>query len=103
MALVRKSANRKKLITLLLVFLALFGAGMAYLLFFQPSSGVDVTVDSATRQLQATYSEAHAIDQKLLPDTERAVADRRYKELRQFLDVPVTSGKIGRPNPFSRF
>jgi hypothetical protein len=100
MALVKRRLSRKKMFTLI-VFLAIIVLGGFWYLY-QPGGGgiVGQEADPKIRQLQSDLSDLERVRQNLLPSLEKLYDDVRFQELKQYGDVPVERGEIGRPNPF---
>lgn len=100
MALVKRRMSQKKMLVLVGLLVVVFGVGFYYLFGSKTGVIVGAGVDPAVQKMQTDLGELQKIRNGLLPSLEKLFDDVRFQELKQYGDVPVEPGKIGRDNPF---
>lgn len=100
MALVKKQVSRQRMIVFGIILAVLILTALYY--YFGGTSGSlgNPGADPAIQALQSNLREVRSTDESLLTDLDRLFRDVRFQELRQYGDVPVDVGRMGRPNPF---
>ena len=87
----------------LIVAVGILVLGGLYYLFGSGAGITPATDDPTITRLRRELSDVEKTDRELLPDLQKLLEDVRFEELKQFGELPVDVGTLGRANPFQPF